>query len=216
MAATYRTLTIKSQKARKRLLWHRAHDAKPYARERCAAILKIAGGQTPHAVARTGLLKPRDPDTVHHWLTTYETDGLDGLLAHPQGGYRGSNLTDKRAEVIERLAQPPTAAVQSSPVTSPAVGPWRYRLKEVRASFEWLTDYSLSGVWRLLDRLGIGWKRGYINYWSPDPQYRAKVRFIEKCLKIVAADPLRCTSECFASALRDRLLTRKLTYATRS
>lgn len=189
MAATYRTLTIKSNKERKRLTWHRDHNAKPYARERCAAILKIAEGQTPHAVARAGLLKPRDPDTVYHWLTVYETDGLDGLLAHPQGGYRGLSLVDKRAEVEEQLRQPPTAAVSSSPVASPAVGPWRYRLQEVRASFEWLTDYSLSGVWRLLDRLGIGWKRGYINYWSPDPQYRTKVRFIEKCLKIVAADP---------------------------
>jgi transposase len=189
MAAIHRTLTIKSNKVRKRLLWHRDHDAKPYARERCAAILKIAEGQTPHAVARTGLLKPRDPDTVYWWLTVYETGGLDELLAHPQGGYRGPNWADKRAEVEERLRQPPTAAVQSSPVASPAVGPWRYRLEEVRTSFEWLADYSLSGVWRMLDRLGIGWKRGYINYWSPDPQYRAKVRFIEKCLKIVAADP---------------------------
>ena len=189
MAATYRTLTIKSNKEHKRLTWHRDHHAKPYARERCAAILKIAEGQTPHAVARAGLLKPRDPDTVYHWLTVYETDGLEGLLAHPQGGYRGPSLVDKRAEVEERLRQPPTAAVSSSPVASPAVGPWRYRLQEVRASFAWLTDYSLSGVWRVLDRLSIGWKRGYINYWSPDPQYRTKVRLIEKCLKIVAADP---------------------------
>lgn len=168
------TIKIGNGKERKRLTWHRDHNAKPYARERCAAILKIAEGQTPHAVARAGLLKPRDPDTVYHWLTVYETDGLEGLLAHPQGGYRGSSLVDKRAEVEERLRQPPTAAVSSSSVASPAVGPWRYRRQEVRASFEWLTDYSLSGVWRGLDRLGIGWKRSYINYWSPDPQYRPK------------------------------------------
>lgn len=189
MAATFRTLTVTSNNVRKRLLWHRDHDAKPYARERCAAILKIAEGQTPHAVALRGLLKPRDPDTVYAWLTAYETGGVEELLAHPPGGYRGPTWVDQRAEVEERLRQPPTAAVQSSVVTSPALGAWRYRLVELRASFKWLADYSLSGVWRLMNRLDIGWKRGYINYWSPDPEYQVKVHFIEECLTIVAADP---------------------------
>jgi hypothetical protein len=37
-------------------------------RERCGALLKIAAGHSPHAVATQGLLKPRDPDTVYGWL----------------------------------------------------------------------------------------------------------------------------------------------------
>jgi hypothetical protein len=65
MAATQRTVTLKSKNERKRLTWHRDHDPKPYVRERSAAMLKIADGQSPHAVALCGLLKPRDPDTVY-------------------------------------------------------------------------------------------------------------------------------------------------------
>jgi hypothetical protein len=50
--------------------------------------LKIADGGTPHAVARHGLLKPRDPDTVYAWLSAYEANGLAGLLARQHGGRR--------------------------------------------------------------------------------------------------------------------------------
>jgi transposase len=189
MAATQRTLTLKSNKERKRLIWHRDHDPKPYVRERSALVIKVADGQSPRWVALQGLLRPRDPDTVYAWLDAYEADGFEGLIAHPHGGYRGLNLDQRRAEVEERLRQPPDPSVLDTVVTSPALVPCRYRLEVVRASFDWMADYTLSGVWRLLGRLGIGWKHGYINYWSPDPAYRTKVRFIEKCLKIVAADP---------------------------
>ncbi len=189
MTAIRRTLTLKSNTARKGLVWHRDHDPKPDVRERCAAILKIADGPPPYEVARAGLLKPRDPDTVYAWLNLYEAEGFPGLVGHPQGGYRGPNMVAHRAEVEDRLRQPPDVTQMDPRAPNPAVAPCRYRLDIVRASFEWRRDYPLSGVWRVLDRLSIGWKHGYINYWSPDPQYRSKVRFIEKCLKIVAADP---------------------------
>jgi hypothetical protein len=52
------------------------------ARERSAAILKIAGGRSPHWVALHGLLQPRDPDTIYAWLNRYETMGLEGLIVH--------------------------------------------------------------------------------------------------------------------------------------
>ncbi len=70
------------------LVHHRDHHPRPYMRERCAALLKIAAGQTPHQVARHGLLKPRDPDTVYAWLSAYEANGLAGLLARQHGGRR--------------------------------------------------------------------------------------------------------------------------------
>jgi hypothetical protein len=65
---------------------YRDHDPRPYVRERCCALLKIAEGQSPHAVAQTGLLKPRDPDTVYKWLSNYEREGIAGVLRHQQGG----------------------------------------------------------------------------------------------------------------------------------
>jgi len=82
-----RTLAL-SDAERAALLDHRDHDPQPYVRERCAAILKIADGQAPHAVAHAGLLRPRDPDTVYAWLEYYQDQGLSGLRAHQHGGDR--------------------------------------------------------------------------------------------------------------------------------
>ena len=58
------------------LLQVRDRDPRPYLRERAAALLKIADGMSPHAVARSGLLKPRDPDTVYAWINRYLHDGF--------------------------------------------------------------------------------------------------------------------------------------------
>jgi hypothetical protein len=86
-----RTLTL-TEEQRQELLGLRDHDHRPSVRERGAALLKIADGQTPHHVATRGLLKPRDPDTVYAWLGRYQASGTDGLIAHPQGGFRGRPL----------------------------------------------------------------------------------------------------------------------------
>jgi hypothetical protein len=82
-----RNLTLKPEQ-RQELLDHRDHDPRPAVRERCAALLKVADGQAPYSVARQGLLRPRDPDTVYGWLDYYQSEGLPGLLAHLHGGAR--------------------------------------------------------------------------------------------------------------------------------
>lgn len=82
-----RTLTL-SDEERVQLIEHRDHDPHPQVRERCAAMVKIADGQTAHAVAGKGLLKPRDPDTIYGWLDRYEKQGLEGLLSRLHGGQR--------------------------------------------------------------------------------------------------------------------------------
>jgi hypothetical protein len=82
-----RTLAL-SDDERAELLDHRDHDPKPYVRERCAALLKIADGHSPYAVANAGLLRHRDPDTVYVWLDSYQHEGLPGVLAHQHGGDR--------------------------------------------------------------------------------------------------------------------------------
>lgn len=85
--APRRTLSL-TPSQQEELLAHRDHDPRPDIRERCAALLKIAGGHTAHSVAGHGLLRPRDPDTVYGWLTHYLREGLPGLLAHRHGGPR--------------------------------------------------------------------------------------------------------------------------------
>jgi hypothetical protein len=86
-----RTLSLTDEQ-RQELLRLRDHDARPYVRERGAALLKIAEGDTAHRVAKRGLLKPRDPDTAYSWLDLYQASGAQGLIAHPQGGSRGRYL----------------------------------------------------------------------------------------------------------------------------
>lgn len=58
----------------------------PYLRERTAALLKIADGAVAATVARTGLLRPREPDTVYRWLHRYRAAGLAGLRIRPGRG----------------------------------------------------------------------------------------------------------------------------------
>ena len=81
--------TLRLSKAQQNELEHcRDHDRRPDIRERCAAVLKIAAGQSAHAVAQGGLWKPRKPDTVYGWLDRYEEGGLEGLQRGRQGGNR--------------------------------------------------------------------------------------------------------------------------------
>lgn len=185
-----RTLTL-SHRKRKQLIWHRDRDARAYVRERSAAMLKIAEGHSPHWLAHNGLLKARDPDTVYQWLDWYEDGGLAELMAHPPGGYRGVRVEVHRSEIAERLQQPPERSLDKPKATAPAPTPCRWSLKVVRAHFDWLADYTLSGVWRVLQTLDIQWKHGYVRQWSPDPDYRDKLKYLEKCLKQVALDPKR-------------------------
>jgi hypothetical protein len=89
--AKRRTLVL-SWEQRRELEGARDHDSRPYVRERCAALLKIAHGQSVHAVACHGLLKARDPDTVYAWLEHYQAEGMAGLVGHAHGGYHRSRL----------------------------------------------------------------------------------------------------------------------------
>ena len=91
MAPYRRTLELTASQ-RADLLQHRDHDPRPYVRERCAALLKIADGLSPHAVARHGLLKPRKPDTVYRWLDWYEKLGLQSVIWFQHGGVHRRGL----------------------------------------------------------------------------------------------------------------------------
>jgi transposase len=80
-----RTLTLSDQQ-RYELIRTRDTHPKAYVRERAAALLKIADGTSPLAVAKRGLLRRRDPGTVYDWLNRFEKDGPKGLLITPGRG----------------------------------------------------------------------------------------------------------------------------------
>lgn len=181
-----RTLPL-SELARQDLRAARDHDPHPSIRERAAALLKIADGQSPHAVARQGLLKPRDPDTVYEWLTWYEKYGITSLAWFRHGGAHRvrPDRTEELTAVVQqapgeaaRQALAPTMVVQPAPgeaagqaLAPPTTGPppSRWILRGLQASVPWLKDYSLSGVWRVLDRAGIRVRMSQVAHYSPDP-----------------------------------------------
>jgi len=70
----------------------RHHDPRPWARERGAAILKIATGKSPDWVAQKGLLKERDAGTVYFWLKLSREGGAKMLLTRQPGGVRRRRL----------------------------------------------------------------------------------------------------------------------------
>lgn len=82
---TRRTLTL-TETQRRVLEQMRDHDPAPYKRERAAAIVKIADGEIAEHIAHSGLLHPRDPDTVRSWLDRYLAEGPTGLTIRPGRG----------------------------------------------------------------------------------------------------------------------------------
>jgi len=80
----------------------RDHHPIPYLRERSAAILKIADGQSGLQVALNGLLKPRDPDTVYTWVRRYKTEGFEGLVIKPGRGRKPAFFGQYPDEKVKR------------------------------------------------------------------------------------------------------------------
>lgn len=68
----------------------RDNHAKPYMRERCAAILKIADGESGHQVALHGLYKQRQPDTIYTWVDRYQEAGISGLYIQAGRGRKAA------------------------------------------------------------------------------------------------------------------------------
>lgn len=68
----------------------RDHHPKGYARERAAALLKIADGSSATQVAYGGLLKRRYPHAVCEWVRRYKAQGVQGLLMREGRGRKPS------------------------------------------------------------------------------------------------------------------------------
>jgi len=92
-----------------------------------------------------------------------------------------------KEELLETLHAGPGEAArgevmvgQSGPVPS------RWTLRTVRVSVAWLRGYTLSGVWRVLQACGLGLHAARARLFSPDPDYRSKVRRLHRCLRDAA------------------------------
>jgi hypothetical protein len=82
---------------RQELLVVRNTAAKPYLRERAGALLKIAAGQSAARVARSGLARPRQPETGCRWLWRYRREGVAGLVDRPGRGRKPAFPPSRRS-----------------------------------------------------------------------------------------------------------------------
>jgi transposase len=93
-------------------------------------------------------------------------------------------------ELLETLrAGPGEAARREVAVGKSGPAPSRWTLRTLRVSVEWLTGYTLSGVWRVLQAGGLGLHASGARLFSPDPNYRSKVRHLHRCLRDAARHP---------------------------
>jgi transposase len=109
------------------------------------------------------------------------------------GGTIGGHFEEQAAmqeELLETLqAGPGEAARQEMAVDERGPVPCRWTLRTIRASVEWLTAYTVSGVWRVLHACGLGLHAACARLFSPDPDYRSKVRRLHRCLRDAARHP---------------------------
>jgi transposase len=95
-----------------------------------------------------------------------------------------------KEDLLETLrAGPGEAARREVAVGETGPAPSRWTLRTIRASVEWLTEYTLSGVWRVLQTCGLGLHASCARLFSPDPAYRGKVRRLYRCLRDAARHP---------------------------
>src|SRR6185437_13351292 len=86
-------------------------------------------------------------------------------------------------QLQERLHQGPGVEAQQQAAATPqGPPPSRWTLDTIRASFKELADYTLSGVWRLLNRLDLRLRSARVQQFSPDPDYQTKLIDLEMAL----------------------------------
>ena len=97
---------------------------------------------------------------------------------------------DRSDELLDRLQHAPgEEARQELAPTPDGPPPSRWTLRGIRATFPWLHGYSLSGVWRLLQRHGLRIRAAQLRQHSPDPDYVAKREHLLDCLRDAAGHP---------------------------
>ncbi|MGF1581096.1 MAG: winged helix-turn-helix domain-containing protein, partial [Gemmataceae bacterium] len=102
---------------------------------------------------------------------------------------------DQKQQLQQTLRQGPDEKPrqQASPHSN-GPKPSRWTLRTIRASIESLAHYSLSGVSRLLHRLGLKVRSAKVQHFSPDPLYLDKCDCLDQCLRHTAITPERVVS----------------------
>ncbi len=152
---------------------------KPAVRERTAAILKVAAGQSVKQVAENGLLVPRHRSTVYNWIVQYFTHGL-AIWEQPR--VRKRKLDDsQQSKLIKILLKSPQAFGSDMS---------RWTLALLKAKIPMLKVYkSLSGIFYLITSLRLAWIRCRDFVETIDPSRFYKIRRNRRILGYVRKNP---------------------------
>jgi transposase len=168
------------------LRWARDHHPKASVRSKCAAILKVAAGTSTRQVAAKGLLKPVAEETVSDWIDRYQSEGLAGLLvrkgrgrkpAFSPCGLEAAQAACQIAEIVHR--SPRLYGLDRS-------GWWLAGLQQL---VSWMHRLTLSGIWQILQRFKLRYKRGRQHVHSPDRLYNEKLAQIERARDLAMQAP---------------------------
>lgn len=100
---------------------------------------------------------------------------------------------ETRDELLDRLRQGPGEEARAEvAITAEGPTPSAWTLRTIRVSIPGLHDYSLSGVWRVLQRCDLGLRTAQVRRFSPDPEYRSKEDTLLQCLVEAALWPRHC------------------------
>lgn len=169
-------LVVLSYEDRETLEQMRDHHPKAYLREEAAGLLKIAEGHSGRWVAREGLHKPRQPDTVYGGANNYRKEGLAGLYVKPGRG-RKPALAAPYAEDPKKAREALHHVIGRDP-RQLGEERTRWTLASLQRASGILQQRTPSGVWKALKRLGVSYKRARDYVHSPDPQYAEKLTHI--------------------------------------
>jgi len=99
-------------------------------------------------------------------------------------------IFDRREELLDTLRQGPEEVLVQDEGKK-RVLPCRWELKTIQAAIPWLQPYSLSGVWRMLERYRLKLRTARVQQYSPDPDYELKEAHLLACLRETAQNPER-------------------------
>jgi hypothetical protein len=97
---------------------------------------------------------------------------------------RVGGVFERREKVLTRLQQGPGDEAQREvAVTANGPRPSRWSLRTIRVSVAEFADYTLSGIWRALNRLDLRLRSARVQLYSPDFAYAEKERHLLDCLE---------------------------------
>jgi DDE superfamily endonuclease len=95
-----------------------------------------------------------------------------------------------KEDLLDCLREGPgEAARQEIAIGDSCPTPCRWTLRTLRVSVDWLSEFTLSGVWRVLQAWGWTLRPSCARLFSPDPAYRLKVQRLHRYLRDAARHP---------------------------